>query len=128
MTCDVAGDVQWIKEQTLDVFVTTVPSATRVSCRLLELHPLAVNLKVQPVFEDDGGQQGGSDNILLAFLRAVGVTLTNLDVPFNLKALILKVGVIESQAQGRKRRERWYEFYNGPFIFFFSVHTTSPTK
>ncbi len=85
-----AGDVKWIESQTVEWMLKNVPSATRVSCRVLELHPVSLNLKLTIVFEDDG-KTTGPDNILMAFLRAVGVTLTNIDVPFTLKALILKV-------------------------------------
>lgn len=90
LATDVHGDIKWIKEETLEAILTKAPSASRISCRMLELHPVALNLKITPVFEDESNS-GTADNILLAFLRAVGVTLTNLDVPFTLKALILKV-------------------------------------
>jgi vacuolar protein sorting-associated protein 13A/C len=89
LAVDISGDLKWIRKQTLEETLADLPSAARVSCRQLELHPLAINLKVTPVFEDDGDSLA-SDNVLMAFLRAVGVSLVKIDVPFTLKALILR--------------------------------------
>jgi hypothetical protein len=55
---DVETDTEWITEQNSQLAIAnTEGSATRISCRLLELHPIAINLVFTPVFEEDEAAQ-----------------------------------------------------------------------
>jgi hypothetical protein len=54
VVCDVEGDLLWVEEQGRQQAVSRVgANATRISCRLLELHPIAIMLGFTPVFEDE---------------------------------------------------------------------------
>ena len=55
---DIDGDEKWIEEQSSQLMAArNEGTGTMISCRLLELHPIAINLAVTPVFGEDEAAQ-----------------------------------------------------------------------